>query len=76
MIPLILGIGLIIYLLTVVILVVTYAYRDIDPSPIAVLVLLLPLVNTIAVVISFNGAKGEFKSKFTKFIRELRGHKN
>ena len=72
MIPLTFGIGLIIYLLSVLILAVTYAYRNIEPSPIAVLVLLLPLVNTIAVVISFNGAKGGF----TKFIRELRGHKN
>ena len=70
MIPLAFGIGLIIYLLSAVILGVVYGYRNIDPSPIAILVLLLPLVNTIAVAISFNGVKGEFM----KFVHDLRGN--
>ncbi len=71
MIPLIFGIGLIIYILSVLFLCVIYGDRGVDLSPIAVLVMFLPLVNTIAMVISFN----DVKSDFMEFMHDLRGNK-
>ena len=70
MIPLIFGIGLVIYLLSVFVLAVTYAYKNIEPSPISVIVLILPLVNTIALIMALTAInKGEVET----FKRKLWG---
>ena len=69
MIPLIFGIGLVIYLLSVVTLAFTYGDRGVETSGISILVLLLPLVNTIVSITALIIDKSEIEN----FKRKLWG---
>ena len=61
------GIGLGIYLLSVLVLGAIYGERNVEPSAISMLVLILPLVNTIALIMALTTTNKSdvetFKSK-------------
>lgn len=69
MIPQIFGIGLVIYLLSVVVLGFIYGDRGVETSGISILVLLLPLVNTIVLITALIINKSEIET----FKRKLLG---
>lgn len=69
MIPLIFGIGLVIYILSILALCVIYGSRGIEPSGISILVLVLPLVNTIVLIMALT----TYESEIETFKRKLLG---
>lgn len=69
MIPLMFGIGLVIYILSILALCVIYEARDIEPSGISILVLILPFVNTIVLIMALTANKNEIET----FKRKLLG---
>ncbi len=70
MISLIFGIGLVIYLLSILVLSVVYANRDVNPSGISILALILPLVNTVVLIMALAST---YKSDVEIFKRKLWG---
>lgn len=70
MISLIFGIGLVIYLLSALVLCVIYGYRSVEPSGISILVLILPLVNTLVLIMALTTTN---KSEVETFKRKLWG---
>lgn len=70
MIPLTFGIGLVIYLLSAIVLGAIYGDRDVEPSGISILVLILPLVNTIALIMALTTTN---TSDVENFKRKLLG---
>lgn len=70
MIPLIFGIGFVIYLLSIAALCFIYGDRDVEPSGISILVLILPLVNTVVLIMTLTTTN---KSDVETFKRKLWG---